>query len=53
MLKMKVVAEGIEEQEQIDYLKTISCDEYQGYYFSKPLNNEDFEKLYFNNLKDE
>ena len=53
MLKMKVVAEGVEEQEQIDYLKTISCDEYQGYYFSKPLNNEDFEKLYFNNLKDE
>ena len=53
MLKMKVIAEGVEKQEQIDYLKSISCDEYQGYYFSKPLNKEDFEKLYFNSLKDE
>ncbi len=46
MLKMKVIAEGVETQEQIDYLKSISCDLYQGYYFSKPLCSEDFEKLY-------
>jgi len=46
MLKMKVIAEGVEKQEQIDYLKSISCDEYQGYYFSKPISSKDFEKLY-------
>lgn len=46
MLKMKVIAEGVETQEQIDYLKNISCDQIQGYYFSKPLPSEDFEKLY-------
>lgn len=53
MLKMKVIAEGVEKQEQIDYLKSISCNEYQGYYFSKPLSSKDFEALYFNSLKDE
>lgn len=53
MLKMKVIAEGVEKQEQIDYLKSISCNEYQGYYFSKPLSSKDFEALYFNTLKDE
>ena len=46
MLKMKVIAEGVETKEQINYLKSISCDLYQGYYFSKPLNTKDFEKLY-------
>ncbi|MGE3299035.1 MAG: putative bifunctional diguanylate cyclase/phosphodiesterase, partial [Arcobacter sp.] len=49
MLKMKVIAEGVETQEQIDYLKSISCDQYQGYYFSKPLSSKDFEKFYFKN----
>ncbi|RXJ84619.1 putative bifunctional diguanylate cyclase/phosphodiesterase [Arcobacter cloacae] len=53
MLKMKVIAEGVEKQEQIDYLKSISCNEYQGYYFSKPLSSKDFEALYLNTLKDE
>lgn len=51
MLKIKVIAEGVESQEQIDYLKSISCDFYQGYYFSKPLSSKDFEKLYLEVLK--
>ena len=51
MLKMKVIAEGVETQEQIDYLKSISCDFYQGYYFSKALCSKDFEKLYFEALE--
>ena len=47
MLKIKVIAEGVETKEQVEYLTSISCDQYQGYYFSKPLNVKDFEKLYF------
>lgn len=46
MLNLKVIAEGVETKEQIDYLKSISCDQYQGYFFSKPLSSNDFEKLY-------
>jgi EAL domain-containing protein (putative c-di-GMP-specific phosphodiesterase class I) len=47
-LNIKIIAEGVELIEQVDYLKSIGCDQYQGYYFSKPLPNEEFEKLYFN-----
>jgi diguanylate cyclase (GGDEF)-like protein len=45
-LNMNVIAEGVELKEQLDYLKTIGCDQYQGYYFSKPLNVDDFEALF-------
>jgi EAL domain-containing protein (putative c-di-GMP-specific phosphodiesterase class I) len=45
-LNMKIIAEGVELKEQLDYLKTIGCDQYQGYYFSKPLNVDDFETLF-------
>jgi diguanylate cyclase (GGDEF)-like protein len=36
-LSLSVVAEGVEEEAQYDFLKTINCDEIQGFYFSKPL----------------
>jgi diguanylate cyclase (GGDEF)-like protein/PAS domain S-box-containing protein len=36
-LKLKVVAEGVETVEQLDYLRLKRCDEMQGYYFSKPV----------------
>lgn len=36
-LQMNVLAEGVETQEQLDFLKKEGCDCYQGYYFSKPL----------------
>jgi EAL domain-containing protein (putative c-di-GMP-specific phosphodiesterase class I) len=39
-----VVAEGVEEQKQIDMLREMKCDIVQGYYFSKPLPADDFEK---------
>lgn len=44
-LNMKVVAEGVEEKHQVDFLGSISCDIIQGYYYSKPLRIEEFEKL--------
>ena len=36
-LQMKVIAEGVEEAAQLVFLSRQGCDQYQGYYFSKPL----------------
>jgi len=36
-MRLKVIAEGVETEEQFNYLKSRSCDEIQGYYFSHPL----------------
>ena len=47
-LNMKVIAEGIEEKEQLEYLKSVGCNQYQGYYFSKPLPVKEFIELYSN-----
>ncbi|WP_449537995.1 putative bifunctional diguanylate cyclase/phosphodiesterase [Ferdinandcohnia sp. Marseille-Q9671] len=41
-LNVKVVAEGIETKEQLDFLIAEGCDFGQGYYFSKPLPREEF-----------
>ncbi len=46
VLDKKVVAEGVETEEQLNFLKEYGCDEVQGYYFSKPLLAEDFAKFY-------
>ncbi len=47
-LNMKIIAEGVEIKEQVEYLKDIGCDQLQGYYFSKPIDHEEFEKAYLN-----
>jgi EAL domain-containing protein (putative c-di-GMP-specific phosphodiesterase class I) len=36
-LRLKVIAEGVENEAQMSFLRTHQCDEIQGYYFSKPL----------------
>jgi EAL domain-containing protein (putative c-di-GMP-specific phosphodiesterase class I) len=46
-LKIPVVAEGVETEEQYLVLKTMGCDLVQGYYFSRPLPPEDFERKFF------
>ena len=45
------IAEGVETKEQCDFLKESGCDVVQGYYLSKPLPKEDFEKLMEKELK--
>ena len=44
-LKVPVVAEGVETESQMQMLKEADCDLVQGYYFSRPLPPEEFEKL--------
>ncbi len=42
-LKLKVVAEGVETEEQSRLLRMLACDEMQGFLFSKPVPTEIFE----------
>lgn len=44
-LDLTVVTEGVETLEQVNFLTEIGCDIAQGYYFSKPVNLRDFDKL--------
>lgn len=44
-LGLTVVAEGVETLEQLNYLKDQSCDEMQGFYFSRPVVPEQFAEL--------
>lgn len=44
-LGFKTIAEGVETQEQLDFLREQQCDEIQGYFFSKPLTAEKFADL--------
>jgi len=45
-LKLKVVAEGVETEEQSRLLRLLNCDEMQGFLFSKPVPGEIFETRY-------
>jgi EAL domain-containing protein (putative c-di-GMP-specific phosphodiesterase class I) len=44
-LKLRVVAEGVETQEELAFLQVHQCEEAQGYYFSRPVLPQQFAKL--------
>ena len=44
-LGFETIAEGVEVQEQYDYLYKIGCDNIQGFYLGKPMPAEEIEKL--------
>jgi EAL domain-containing protein (putative c-di-GMP-specific phosphodiesterase class I)/GGDEF domain-containing protein len=45
-LNLSTVAEGVETEAQLELLKSMGCDQIQGYYFSRPLSAEDFLAFY-------
>lgn len=50
IFNLKVVAEGVETEEQHSFLHQNNCHIFQGYYFSKPLIYDDFENFYKENI---
>lgn len=44
-LDIPVIVEGVETKEQVEFLRTLHCEQVQGFYFSKPLEKRDFEIL--------
>ena len=46
-LGVKTIVEGVETEEQVEFIRKLKCDIIQGYYYSKPLSKADFED-YFN-----
>jgi EAL domain-containing protein (putative c-di-GMP-specific phosphodiesterase class I) len=44
-LKLKVVAEGVETTDQLQFLRSLGCDQYQGFHFSPPLPSDEFAEL--------
>jgi diguanylate cyclase (GGDEF)-like protein/PAS domain S-box-containing protein len=44
-LKLKVIAEGVETEEQLAFLRSTTCDEIQGFYFSLPVPGEECTRL--------
>ncbi|MDY5905244.1 MAG: EAL domain-containing protein, partial [Succinivibrio sp.] len=41
-LGIKTIAEGVEDQEQNEMLKKLGCDEIQGYFYSRPVKDEEY-----------
>jgi diguanylate cyclase (GGDEF)-like protein len=44
-LRLQVIAEGVETAEQLEYLRALGCDQYQGYLRSKPVPAAEFEAM--------
>lgn len=51
VFQLKLVAEGVETQEQFSFLKARNCDALQGYLLSRPLEKDAFERLYESDKK--
>ncbi len=45
-LKIPTLIEGIETKEQLNFVKSLQVDFYQGFYFSKAVNEQEFKKLF-------
>lgn len=45
-MQLNVVAEGVEKVEQLDFLSKLGCEEYQGYYWHKPMSADAFSLLF-------
>jgi sensor c-di-GMP phosphodiesterase-like protein len=50
ILQLSIVAEGVETEAQIDFLRGHDCPIFQGYYYSKPLPKEQFAAYYRGHL---
>jgi len=44
-MRLKTIAEGVERKEQYEILKELGCDQFQGYYFSKPMRVEEIKSM--------
>ena len=44
-MDLSVVAEGVETREQLERLRELGCDYVQGYYFAKPMPDQEYENL--------
>jgi EAL domain-containing protein (putative c-di-GMP-specific phosphodiesterase class I) len=44
-LNLRVIAEGVESEEEMAFLRSHQCDEAQGYFFSRPVPTEEFANL--------
>lgn len=42
LLNMNVIAEGVETKEQLDEIKEMKCDEVQGFYYARPMPEQEF-----------
>ena len=49
-LNLRVVAEGVETAEELEFLQTKECDEAQGYYFSRPIPPGQFAHILHNGV---
>ena len=50
-LGLRIIAEGVESEAQLGYLRELGCDEYQGYLFSRPMAAEAFHALFADRAK--